>query len=52
MKLITIITSYTVDSDITHAMDEELSYQNVEAFADIEAPILESLSKHQFEVDY
>ncbi|KAM3581086.1 Mitochondrial acidic protein mam33 [Umbelopsis sp. WA50703] len=31
-------------------MDEELSYQNVEAFADIEAPILESLSKHQFEL--
>lgn len=31
-------------------MDEELSYQNVEDFADIEAPIRESLSEHQFEV--
>ncbi|KAJ2962512.1 hypothetical protein NQZ79_g2370 [Umbelopsis isabellina] len=39
-----------VDSDITHAMDEELSYQNVEEFADIEAPIRESLSRHQFEL--
>ncbi|KAG2172268.1 hypothetical protein INT43_004809 [Umbelopsis isabellina] len=50
MTLISIVFYLTVDADITHAMDEELSYQSVEDFAGIEVPIRESLSKHQFEL--
>jgi hypothetical protein len=39
-----------VDADITHALDEELSYQNVEELADIQSAALAFLSERHFEV--